>query len=157
MKRSVGLWVILVLLVSAVTWVISCRDDINVPFPPSLIGDYEGIYSYMEIDNGIDTIMDTSQLVTFRFTDEVYLMTMDGGIPEELRVFCDVEGVYELENGVQMTVTDENRTNKVCTFNQNPFGSFGLDQTTDTIRMRHDSTGEGGVRIIRLIRMIALN
>ncbi len=154
MKRSVGLWVILVLLVSALTWVVGCRNDIDVPFPESLIGDYEGIYLYRAIENGIDTIVDTSQLVTFWFTNDVYLMTKDGTIPESLRVFCDVEGIYEIENGFQLTIVDPNRSRGVCTFDQNPFGSYGLDQTSDTIRMRHDSTGENGVRLIRYIRMI---
>jgi hypothetical protein len=127
------------------------------PFPPSLIGDYEGIYSYTEIDYGIDTIVDTSQLVTFRFTNDLYLMTIDATIPETLRVFCDVEGVYELLDGVQLTITDPNRTGAVCIYSWNPFGFFGLDQTMDTVRMRHDSIDSGGLRIIKIIRMLKVD
>lgn len=157
MKRSLGLWVILVLLVSTLTWVVGCRNDIEVPFPPTLLGLYEGIYSYVEIQNGIDTIVDTSQLVTFKFGDEFYLMTKDETIPDSLRVFCDIEGDYGLDNGVQLTITDPNRTRGVCTFEHNPFGSFGLDQTSDTIRMRHDSTDKEGIQHIKYIRMIKLD
>lgn len=158
MKRSVSLWLVLLGLTLVASIVLSCRDDIEVPFPPSINGDYLGIYSYMEIRGGTDTAFDTSQAIEWRFRDGEFSMVMDGTIDEEERVFCDVLGEYVLGNGVAMTVTDPNFTRGVCTESWGPDGYFGLDQTTDTTRLLHDSTGlVNGVstRFIKQLRLVA--
>ena len=157
MNRSVGIWIVLVGAALMAAIALSCRDDIEVPFPPSINGDYVGIYSFMEIENGADTTVDTSQLIEWRFRDGEYSMVMDGTIDEDLRVFCDVLGEYVLGNGVAMVINDSNFTRGVCTQYWGPGGYFGLDQPSDTMRLLHDSTAVvGGVttRYIKRLRLV---
>ena len=158
MKRAVWLWAAGLILTLVAALVVSCRDDVNIPLPPSINGNYTGVYRFTEIHNGIDTQIDTSQFIEFMFRKPDYSMDMDGSIPEELRVFCDVLGTYTLGNGVAMTITDSNYTRGVCTQYWGPGGSFNLDQTTDTVRLLHDSTFslEGAqrrhIKLLKLLR-----
>ena len=153
MRKSLSYSVISLLLIVVVGWSFGCRDDVVVPIPPSLIGDYTGSYAMMQI-SGVDTLVDTTQLVDFRFTDKTYNMKI---LPpaEELRFFCDCAGDYTLENGVQFIETDGNLTNKVCTPANNPTGSFGLDRSTlpDTMLIKQDLT-DGGVRRIKTLKLV---
>jgi hypothetical protein len=159
MKGSVSFWVILLALVLSVSWVVGCRDDVTVPFPPTINGNYIGYYSVMEIDlSTLDTVVDTSQLVSCRFHSGDFTMVKDGSIPESLRVFCDVEGNYVLGNGISMTVTDPNFTRGVCTEDWGPSlvndtAGYGLDQTTDTMRMLYDESS-GNTRWVKLFRLV---
>jgi hypothetical protein len=155
MKRVLLLWVAVLLLSFVASLVISCRDDIEVPFPPSINGDYAGIYHYVEICNGVDTATDTTQCIVFRFRKPEFSMDMCADIAESLRVFCDVLGEYELGNGVSMNILDSNYTRGVCTQYWGPGGTFGLDQTTDTLKLLHDSTdSESGCRYIKQLKLL---
>lgn len=155
MKRSVSFWVVLLIMALVASWAVSCRDDIEIPYPPTIRDYYTGIYHFVQIENGVDTIWDTSQLIEFRFEKEVYVMDMDGSIPESLRVFCDILGEYELGNGVDMIIIDSNYTRGVCTQYWGPGGYFGLDQTSDTMRLLRDHTDTLGVRTIRLLKLVS--
>ena len=157
MKRSVSIWVLLLVAALAASWVVSCRDDVEVPYPPSVVGNYTGIYHYVEIQNGVDTVVDTTQLIEFTFRTDEYKMDIDGSIPESLRVFCDVIGDYELGNGVEMVITEPNYTRGVCTEDWGPGGYFGLDQTSDTMRMLNDQLDSLGVRTIRYLRLFNID
>ena len=157
MSRSVLFWIcLLIVLTMLAGWTIGCRNDINVPFPPSLVGDYTGIYSFVEVGVLGDTVYDTSQVITFRFTQSSYEMVKDTSIAESLRVFCDNLGEYELRDGVTMGCegNDCNFTRGVCTEEWNPNGYFGLDQTSDTMRLLQDQTDSLGVRQRKLIRLV---
>jgi hypothetical protein len=155
MRKAVSYWIILLVLSLVASWAVSCRDDLEIPLPPSINGNYDGIYRFIEIENGIDTVTDTTQLIDFRFRDGDYSMVMDGGIAESLRVFCDVLGTYELGNAVDMAISDSNFTRGVCTQYWGPGGYFGLDQTTDTMRLLNDDTDTStGVRMIRQLRLV---
>lgn len=157
MKKVVVLWMAVLLLSFVASLVVSCRDDVEVPFPPSIRGSYEGIYRYVEIRNGTDTFADTTQCIVFAFRKDEYSMDMCVEIPESLRVFCDVLGTYELGNGVAMTITEPNYTRGVCTENWGPNGTFGLDQTTDTLKLLHDSTDtESGRRFINQAKLLPM-
>ncbi|MEW5796612.1 MAG: hypothetical protein AB1772_09655 [Candidatus Zixiibacteriota bacterium] len=156
MKRAVWLWAAGLILTLAAALVVSCRDDVYVPFPPSINGNYTGIYKFTEIHNTVDTQIDTSQLIEFMFRKPDYSMDMDGSIAESSRVFCDVLGTYVLGNGVAMTITDSNYTRGVCTQYWGPGGYFSLDQTTDTTRLLHDSTANVDGTTIRYIRLLRL-
>lgn len=153
MKRFVGFWIVLLLVALAAAWTVGCRDDITVPFPPSLKSDYTGFYSFLEIGPLGDTITDTSQLITFRFTDDDYTMVMDTSIAESLRVFCDNRGLYTLGDGVTITLEEPNFTRGVCTEDWDPDGFFGLDQTTDTVRLLQDLSDPTTGRKRRLLRL----
>ena len=157
MKRSVSIWVVLLVVVLASSWILSCRDDVEVPFPPSVIGNYTGIYQFVEIENGVDTVIDTTQLIEFTFRQTGYTMDIDGSIPESLRVFCDIQGEYELGNGVDMTIIDSNYTRGVCTQYWSPGGYFSLDQTSDTVRMLNDQLDSLGVRRVRYLRLFNID
>ncbi|RKX23732.1 MAG: hypothetical protein DRP45_09815 [Candidatus Zixiibacteriota bacterium] len=153
MNRFLRFWIVLLVLTMVISILVGCRDDIVVPPPASLIGLYEGTYTYREIC-GIDTNWDTTQLVTMRFTNTSYSMMMDAIVPDTERVFCDVMGDYELVGGCKLEQTDSNLTNMVCTPRQNPKGSFGInfaDSVGDIMRLFHDSTDASGCKIQKLI------
>ena len=157
MKKVVVLWVAVLLLSLVAGLVVSCRDDVEVPLPPSIRGSYEGIYRHIEVQNGTDTVTDTTQCVVFFFRKDEYSMDMCSEIPESLRVFCDVLGTYELGNGVAMTITDPNYTRGVCTEDWGPDGTFGLDQTTDTLKLLHDSIEtQSGTHFISQIKLLPM-
>ena len=156
MRNKAGFILIVALLMIALTWSVGCRKDVEVPFPPTLIGAYSGIYSILVVD-GIDTLVDTLQYVTFRFTNSTYLMKLDKKLQDESsQFFCDVEGEYKLESGVQFDELDDNLTNKVCTPGHNPTGAFGLNQSTgtDTIRIKQDIVNDDGVRSIKTLELV---
>jgi len=156
MIRAVGFWVIVLILAIVASVVVSCRDDVNVPLPPSINGNYTGLYRFVQIVNGVDTQIDTSQIIEFTFRKPNFSMDMDGSIAESLRVFCDVLGTYVLGNGVTMTITDPNYTRGVCTEDWGPQGYFGLDQTTDTLKLLHDSTYSSGGSSVHFIQQLKL-
>ncbi len=130
MKRVWTLISLAVLLSVVAAWVGSCRKDIFVPPPPSIIGTYRGVYEYSEDDhNDLTTDLDTSQFVKVIFKADTWIMNIDGArTPEDKRMACDCNGDYSLENGVQLILIDSNSTNKVCTYDWLPFGSFQLIQ-----------------------------
>ncbi len=152
MKKSVGLWIILLVLALGVSWMTGCRDDINVPFPESLLGDYHGTFAYQEVI-GIDTPVNEQDLITFRFTSGDFSMYKDTTIPESLRIFCDVAGEYELEDGVVMALVDSSLTPVTCFLGWGPDGFFGLDQTTDSVKLTQVKT-VGGTEITTRIRLL---
>lgn len=154
LNRATSFWAVVLILAVGVGCFLGCRDDINVPFPPSIVGEWKGIYTYKQ-DGGAVSI-DTSQLVTFRFTASIYQEAMDTSIPDTERVFCGVLGEYELRNGITMDQIDSNVPPSVCTFHQNPYGTFGInfpENDADTLRMLHDSS-DNGVRMQKLIRLV---
>ena len=157
MNRVVGFWVILLLLAFAVSLFVSCRDDVLVPFPPSLQGNYKGIYTYEKIDetNQIDSTYE--QLIRWRFTSVEYQMRKDSSIAESLRVFCDVDGDYEIGTGVEMTLTDGNVKRSVCTEDWGPDGAFSLVSGEDTVRLQQIITDQqSGLVQKRLIRLVLI-
>lgn len=154
MKSSVSFWVVVLTLALAAGVFMSCRDDVTVPFPPTINGRYVGYYSLQKIElASLDTVVDTSQLVSCTFRDGDFAMVKDGSIEEADRVFCDVEATYILGNGVEMEITDSNFTRGVCTQEWGPGGYFGLDQTTDTMRLLQDVTDET-YRWVKLFRLV---
>jgi hypothetical protein len=135
MRKYLLFWVVVLLGVMSIGLLVSCRDDVIVPSPPSLVGNYKGYYS---LDKSYsDTLRDTlrQQLVTFRFTQETYAMSMDTSVSESDRIFCDVMGDYTIGTGAVLVATDSNATKALCTENWAPDGSFSLDQTSDTTKL----------------------
>jgi len=111
----------------------------------------------VQIENNVDTQVDTSQAVEFTFRKPEFSMDIESTIAESLRVFCDVLGSYVLGNGVEITVTDSNYTRGVCTQGWAPGGYFSLDQTTDTLKLYHDittTTSGNAVRVIKDIKLL---
>jgi len=153
MKRSVFLWAVVLIGVVCTGWMAGCRDDVTVPFPPDIRGNYEGIYSWRITSTTSDTLME--QLVTFRFTATTFTMIMDGSVEEPQRIFCDVMGDYDLGTGVEMETTDSNLTRATCTETWCPEGAFSLDQTTDTTRLTRIYTDDDGSQVTVRLRLVA--
>ena len=157
MLRAVSLWATILVLALTASLIVSCRDDIEVPLPPTINGNYVGTYHYVQIENNVDTQVDTTQAVEFTFRKPELSMDIESTIPESLRVFCDVLGTYALGNGVEISVTDSNYTRGVCTQGWCPDGYFSLDQTTDTLKLYHDvttTTAGNAIRVIKDIRLL---
>lgn len=130
MKRIWTLISLAVLLSVVAAYVASCRKDIFVPPPPSIIGTYRGVYEYSEDNNnGFPDDLDTGQFVKVIFKADSWIMNIDNEkTSDDKRMACDCNGDYSLENGVQLTLVDSNSTNKVCTYSWLPNGSFQLIQ-----------------------------
>lgn len=155
-NRVIGFWVTLCLLTFAASLFVSCRDDVVVPFPPSLQGNYKGIYTYRVVDNVNQTDSSYEQLIRWRFTNAEYQLRKDSTIAESLRVFCDVDGEYEIGTGVEMVIEDPNVSRSVCTEGWGPEGAFSLDQTTDTVRLQRISAEGNGLEVTRLVRLVLI-
>lgn len=153
------------ILVSAVGIIagIGCRDDVFVEPPPSLTGTYTGIYSFLKTrSGGSDTLVDKGQYVIFQLNNGDFFMTWDSSIAtpilpdtEAVRNFCDVEGEYTLENGIQLLVTDPNRTKQVCTESEVPDGDFSLNQSSDTMRLASQEV-DGNTTTRRTLRLVRI-
>jgi len=126
MKRVVSL-VLLTLIVLAC---LQCRKDVFVEPPPSLMGEYEGIYIYKFAGQA-----EQEQLITWRFSSISYRVSYD----EENgsgRQFCDAAGTYEWAGSrTTLIETDPNVRASLCITDQNPTGVFAIDQSTDTLVM----------------------
>lgn len=150
-----------VVVAGAAMW--SCREDVFVEPPPSLIGSYKGfIYLRTEV-NGIVTL-EKAQHVNWTFSDVRYRIRWDSlpnqaplsAAPNE-RQFCDSDGEYDLSAGIELIVIDPSPTPVVCIESQNPEGFFSLDQsdpdTSVKINQRVQvSAAEVLFRQIRLFR-----
>lgn len=166
--KKVLTFIVVLAGVSTSAWIISCRNDVIVPDPPTLIGDYKGIYSYLELD-GVDTVVVKGQYITMRFTSSFFQMRWDETVnlalyPDTVKTrnFCDIDGDYTLNNGVQFIVLDSSTTPVVCRESQNPYGSFALDQsrveTIDTTYMNQILQDPvSGNQLRRTIRLVANN
>ncbi len=153
MRNFARFWVVALVFSIGVACLIGCRGDITVPEPPTLNGRYVGLYTYTEVSNGTDTVYDTTQAVSFKFTSTSYSMRVEED--EDNRVFCDVDGRYELGSaGAELTYTDGSVGVHICTEGYGPEGAYSLDQTTDTTRLRHIHTTEDGVVINKLLRLV---
>jgi len=143
-----------VLILATLLLLTACSNPSEVEPPPAITGNYTGIYSYTEIHNGVDTVIDTTQLIEFIFRQQEFSMDINGSIPESLRVFCDVAGEYELGNGVDLTCDLSNWPDSCGDTAMYPSGYFSLDMTTDTIRMLNDKLDSLGVRRVRDLRIV---
>ena len=164
MRRSAAL--IALLVISAVSFGIisGCRDDVLVEPPESLIGRYSGIYTLVEVENGIDTVDFRSQFIRFTFFSNSYQLRWDQGpttAPADdtsstnIRYFCGSDGDYTLESGVQFTVLDPSPIPAVCTQGDNPEGAFALNQqnpdTIFVIQVFINDDGNSETRTLRLV------
>jgi hypothetical protein len=128
MKR---IWILLVSVVALsiiLAWAASCRKDIYVEPPPSIMNKYKGTYCYREDDhNALTTDIDTCQFVKVTFTADSWSMYLDLTKSKETeRMSCDCDGDYLLENSVLLDTNNGNLTKAVCTESWLPIGSFQL-------------------------------
>jgi len=156
MRSKAGFILIIALFAIALTWSVGCRKSLEVDFPETMIGEYTGTYSLLAID-GVDTLIDTLQYVTFRFTNSTYIVKLNEKLqPKSTLFFCFSEGEYVLENGVTFNETDENLERDVCTPAHNPRGVFGLNQSTgtDTIVIKQDAIDSLGIHSIKTLKLV---
>jgi len=162
MRRSFTIVILLALSSLIVTVFASCRDDLLVEPPPSVIGAYFGVYTLVEVENGIDTIDFRSQFIDFTFTSSTYRFRWDGSkdtapsidtASSNIQYFCDSDGDYGLESGVQLEVTNDNVNPTVCTVDNNPEGSFSLNQG-DTVRIIQVEVNSKGNQVTKILTMV---
>ena len=126
----------LIFLFGVLAVFIGCAEDVYVEPPPSLTGDYVGVFIIKEGNQVAE-----SGDITWRFSQNGYQMRYQD-IPTDT-ISCECDGQYELENGVNLIETSSNPTQITCTASRNPTGFFQLDQSTDTLKMtQYDSETE---------------
>ncbi len=142
-----------VMLVAAIY--IGCRDDVIVEPPPPLEGTYEGVYRYEKTGQPVK-----EQFIKWIFTPNTQLMDLDTAKqPESERVFCDIEGRYVVDAGIDLYIPIvagrdssyfQNRTQKECNPSLGPFGQFQLDQSTKNrvVMVRNNVADSAFQRII---------
>lgn len=164
MRRSAALIALLVISAVSIGIITGCRDDVLVEPPESLIGRYTGIYTLVEVANGIDTVDFRSQFIRFTFFSNSYILRWDQGPtaapPDDtsstnIRYFCGSDGDYALESGVQFVVVDPSPIPAVCTQDDNPEGAFALIQSNpDTIFIIQVFTNDKGNAETRTLRLV---
>jgi len=164
MRRSFVILILLSMSALVISVFSSCRDDLLVEPPPTLIGAYNGVFTIMEVANGIDTIDFRNQFVDFTFTSTTYRFRWDGSqdtapsvdtASTNIQYFCDSDGDYTLESGVQMTVSDPNVNPVVCSEDNNPEGSFSLDQSRgDTVRIIQVQVNNTGNQVTKTLILV---
>lgn len=147
-------------LVGTALW--SCRKDVFVEPPPSLIGTYKGfVYLRKEVNGSVT--LEKAQFVTWRFSDVRYQIRWDS-IPNQAplsaapneRQFCDSDGEYDLSAGIELIIIDPSPTPVVCIESENPEGFFSLNQSDPDTSVKIDqritnaALGEVTIRQIRL-------
>ena len=162
MRRSLAIITLLALSALLVTVFVSCRDDLLVEPPPSVVGAYFGVYTLVEVENGIDTVDFRSQFIDFTFTTSTYRFRWDGSkdtapsidtASSNIQYFCDSDGEYGLESGVQLEVTNDNVNPVVCTVDNNPEGSFSLDQG-DTVQIIQVALNTKGNQVTKTLTLV---
>ncbi len=155
-RTTVGVLILLTVLLLA-----ACRKDVEPPDDddidgPTIVGNYSGTYRFTQIESGVDTTIDSTQSIRLQFRADEYLLSI-GNPPDSLQVFCDIIGTYELGSSIYFSPADSNYTRGVCPPHWGFGGYFGLDQTTDTLRLLNDGVDSFGVRRIRELRLVNVN
>jgi len=111
----------------------SCSDDLIIPPPPSLEGNYAGTYLVVTGYNlaNPDT---TVSPVSFRFSQERYWFTAEKDSADELR-FCSPSGLYVLRDIVTFDESIKNCANVTATERFNPRGDFSIRRPDDSVIM----------------------
>ncbi len=158
LKKLVPLTGLLLVATATIMW--GCREDVFVEPPPSLIGEYQGIYTF-QLRDGLTVVESKVQGINWVFTTSTYRMRWDttvvqAGVSIE-RQFCDVDGFYELVSGVELEVDDPNVTQVVCTEGDNPSGFFTLIQQGDSVRLVQELLNETtGITTVRRLAIVPI-
>ena len=136
----------LILLFGVLAVFIGCAEDVFVEPPPSLTGDYTGVYIFKE-----GSQVAVQQYITWRFSQNGYQNRFDEAVEQDT-LFCETDGQYELVNGVNLIETSPNSTQITCNAAQNPTGFFQLDQSTDTVKMTQYDSETEVLKTIKLVK-----
>ena len=148
MKKLSLLLAILALLVIA----ISCADDIILESPPSLQGEYHGVYNYTINYSGTLGSPQTSsvQIDAWKFTETGYNMKVEND-PTKL-AFCSPYGKYTLSDKVELRQDADGCTGVVANKDLNPEGDFTLRRPADSVIMTQINTDKDAFIEIKLAR-----
>ncbi|MBN1211438.1 MAG: hypothetical protein JXA92_02565 [candidate division Zixibacteria bacterium] len=131
----------LIIALGVLAFFIGCADDVFVEPPPSLTGDYTGVYIVK-----VGTQVPLEEVITWRFSQNSYQKRSEDSM------FCDFDGTYELVNGVRLNQTNGRSTVKTCNEDQNPTGFFQLDQSADTVKMTQYDSQNDILKTIKLLK-----
>ena len=137
----------LIIALGVLAFFVGCAKDVYVEPPPSLTGDYTGIYVLKE-----GSQVPIQEYITWRFSQNGYQMRQDTVIEKGVPTFCNNDGQYELENGVTLNETNPNVNRDNCNTDQNPTGFFQLDQSTDTLKMTQFNSQDDVFKTIKLVK-----
>ncbi len=149
-RLRMGVVILMALLLQA-----ACSKDSTVDPPDEqrITGDYEGTYQFVQIENGVDIVVDSTRNISMQFGSALYKLSAEVP-PDSLSTICDIVGTYELGTDITFLPADSNFTRNVCPPYWGLGGTFSLDMTTDTIRMACDQTDTLDVRRIRILSLV---
>ena len=151
-------FLILILLGNVLLLAGGCRDCPDCPSDnrPSVNGLYWGSYEYTEIHSGTDTVRALGQPISVKFKAPAFSIQLTPGVPESLRIVCDMFGDYSLGRGVTLNCWSVDSTDDCADPLLYPCGYFALDQTTDTLRLTRDTTTADTVRYIKRLALLQI-
>ncbi len=146
MKKLSLLLAIAALLVIA----ISCADDIILESPPSLQGEYHGLYSFTKNYSGT---VSSPQTLTVSITKWIFTETGYNMKVDDSTGFCSPFGRYTLTDKVELRQDQNGCYGTVADETLNPEGDFTLRRPTDSVVLTQVNTDKDAFVEIKLERV----
>ena len=146
MKKLSLVLALLALLVTA----ISCADDIILESPPSLQGEYTGLYSYTK-NRSTNPVTEQVAVAKWIFTESGYNMQVDES--DDAVAFCSPFGRYTLTDKVELRETQNGCAGTIADASLNPTGEFTLRRPTDSVVLSQLNTDIDAFIEIKLERV----
>lgn len=157
MRKIIGL----IAFTAVIVIILSCASDIILEEPESLKGVYKGRY----IVTFLDEDRKYEQVVDWVFDDKYYHMDIDVDDPiaPTLQCICNYDGIYALEEKVKLALNvppqpPGNFDGLHCTAcdpRLEPVGTFDLDRSTDTLKLKYLDDKNQRLKEILLVKATA--
>ncbi len=129
---------IVVALVTIVTVILGCADDIQLPEERLLEGDYKGTYA-LTTNFGAPSQQTVDNHIFWTFFEKTYVMEIDVD-NNTGKCFCRVAGLWRMDEGVRLQEQNSMPFGpagcQACNENENPVGIFVREWVADTLVLK---------------------